>query len=327
MGDYIDSVLRIVWDHKRKRKFKDAEELLLSTISSYPADLSLRTSLADVYVRQGRLKEAETLAGEILDLYPENQDALIVKGSIEYRRRRYNDAEKYFSTAASLGSLYAKYMLAYTHVRNREYDKALSLAQEALNRDPEDVRYVKVKAMALEGRGELDRAMDVYKEVSDKHPDDTYSKTKYLELRTRSLDSEKAAKEMDRMMKVKKNDASILSAKASSLERAGDYMGAAHCFEAALEIEPDNIYFIKSAGFKFRKAGEHEKALEYLKRAFDHSPRDYMVRNALIASYREIGKLEELITFLEEIVANKPSTSFLWGVINKLKREVGESHD
>jgi hypothetical protein len=48
MGDSIDSVLRIVWDHKRKRKFKDAEELLLSTISSYPADLSLRTSLADV---------------------------------------------------------------------------------------------------------------------------------------------------------------------------------------------------------------------------------------------------------------------------------------
>lgn len=325
MANSIDTVLRTAWDYKRERKFKEAEVLLLSAVSHHPADPALRASLADVYMRQGKLKEAEMLADEILDLYPHNQDALIVKGNIEYRRRKYGEAEKYFSTAASLGNSYAKYMLAYTYLRTKEYDKALSIAQEAS--DSDDSKYIKIKAMALEGLGELDKAMDAYKEASEKSPDDTYSRTKYLELRTRALDSKTAAKEMDRMMKVKKDDASILSAKAVSLERAGDYKGAALCFEAALEIEPDNMYFVKSAGFKFRKAGEHEKAIEYLRRAFLHNPRDYMVRNALIASYKDLKRPEELIVFLEETVAREPSNSFLWGIINKLKKEVGEMHE
>jgi tetratricopeptide (TPR) repeat protein len=324
MMETVDNILRTVWDYKKKRMFKEAEELLLSGISRYPADTSLRASLADVYARQGRLKEAEALADEVLDLHPENQNALIVKGSVEYRRSRYNDAGEYFSAAASLGNMYAKYMLSYVYVRNKEYDKALSLAQEALNRDSEDMKYLKVKAMALEGRGEFDKAMDSYKEVSEKLPADTFSKSKYLELRTRDMGSDKALKEMDRMMKVKKNDVSILSAKAASLERAGQYKAAAECFEAALKLEPGNMYFAKSAGFRFRKAGEHDKALQYLKLAFEDNPRDYMVKNALVASYKDVGRSEELIAFLEELVLSKPSAEFLWGTINKLKKEVGE---
>lgn len=65
---------------KESRRYSEAEEEIRYELQKNPEQSFLKTSLADVYLRQGRLIEARILIDEVLARDPQHPEALSVLG-------------------------------------------------------------------------------------------------------------------------------------------------------------------------------------------------------------------------------------------------------
>ena len=87
----LSEFCRIKWerarDLKRKGKYQEAERELIDALEEEPAHLLLKSSLADLYVRQGKVVEARILTEEVLASDPSYPEALVVLGEIFFKEK------------------------------------------------------------------------------------------------------------------------------------------------------------------------------------------------------------------------------------------------
>lgn len=112
---------------KAQGKFDEAAEKIRMGLKGIPEDLTLKTSLADLYQHQGRLSEGRILVEEVLARDPANPEALSVLGDL--------------------------------HLKGRAPEKALECYRQALRRDRKSYLILKT-ARALKELGRLDEALE-----------------------------------------------------------------------------------------------------------------------------------------------------------------------
>ena len=117
---------------KEKGRYDEAAEEIRQGLEKDPHDPFLKTSMADLYLRQGRLLEGRILAEEVLGQDPPHPPALSV-----------------------LGDLYLK---------GRSPQKALECYRQALNRDQRPYLILKA-ARALKEMGNLTEALEELEKV------------------------------------------------------------------------------------------------------------------------------------------------------------------
>ena len=72
-------------DLRRQGKLEEAAGELLEALDEAPDHSLLRSSLATVYLRQGKLLEAKHLVEEILVTEAQSSQALVVRGEIAFK--------------------------------------------------------------------------------------------------------------------------------------------------------------------------------------------------------------------------------------------------
>lgn len=145
------------------------EAARLNTVNPAP-----RLAIADYYYESGFFDLAEKEYRDILDLWPDLQDAHFKMGSLYFKQNQYSYAYKAFERAAKINATSDIARKAYVNmaVINADInpdeagiDESLNLAQKALLLKPSDNDALLTFAILLAKKGQQDRAIDTFYQV------------------------------------------------------------------------------------------------------------------------------------------------------------------
>jgi tetratricopeptide (TPR) repeat protein len=307
---------------KESRRYSEAEEEIQYELQKDPDQAFLKTSLADIYLRQGRLVEARILIDEVLAHDPQYPEALSVMGDLFIKQRTPQRAlDCYRQAFARDPKPYLILKTARAFKEMKLFDDALQELEKVLVAKPKSLPFLKEKAFILNRMKRFDRALETLERIKEISPDDTFVQKEILRLRSRSRAESQVVKELQAVigMESKKDDAQLHGLLAQRLKGAGLVKEAAIEYEKASNLEPHNPYFLKQQGFCHYQQKEYDQAIHCLKQAFQKDPSDYVVRKTLEKSYEAQGNIGTYLTFLEETLLQHPDQKSLLGSIRRIR--------
>jgi Flp pilus assembly protein TadD len=131
-------------------------------------------NLGNLYLRQGRTKEAEEELNVALRLDPRNVPALVNLADVCRVTGREADAERHLRAAIKIEprSAEAIHALGLVFVRTKRTPEAMSLLKQASDLQPQQARFGYVYAVALDSSGRTDQAIGVLTRVQKARPAD-----------------------------------------------------------------------------------------------------------------------------------------------------------
>jgi len=307
---------------KESRKYSEAEEEIRYELRENPEQPFLKTSLADLYLRQGRLIEARILIDEVLARDPQHPEALSLLGDLLIKQRSPERALECYRQAFSRDPkpyLFLKTARAFKEMKL--FDNALQELEKVLVVKPKSLPFLKEKAFILNRMKRFDQALETLERVKEISPDDPFIQKEILRLRSLRRPEPQVLKELQTVigMESKKDDAQLHGLLAQRLKGAGLIKDAAAEYRRASNLEPNNPYFLKQQGFCHYRQKEYGQAIHCLKEAFRKDSLDYVVRKTLEKSYEAQGDIGEFLTLLEETLLQHPDQKSLLGTIRRIR--------
>ncbi|MGQ9648283.1 MAG: tetratricopeptide repeat protein [Thermodesulfobacteriota bacterium] len=310
---------------KESHRYSEAEEEIKRELQKNPEQPFLKTSLADLYLRQGRFTEARILIDEVLAHDPQHPEALSVLGDLFMRERSPEKAlDSYRHAFARDPKPYLLLKTARAFKEMKLFDDALRELEKILVVKPKNLSFLKEKAMILNRMKRFDQALETLERIKEISPDDAFVQKEILRLRSRKRPEIQVVKELQAVvsMESKKDDAQLHGLLAQRLKGAGLVKEAAIEYEKASSLEPHNPYFLKQQGFCHYRQKEYEQAIDCLKVAFQKDPSDYVVRKTLEKSYEARDDMGAYLTLLEETLLNHPGQKSLLGTIRRIRKRL-----
>jgi len=324
---------RIKWEQAkelRKKGFlKEAEKELKAALEEQPAHPLLMVSLATIYLQQKEFVEAKALAEEALSQNPSDPKAHYVLGEFFFQKKRYKDALSCFQKAAAKDPRpYLKVRQARTLNQMGRNKDALTVLENALVRDANNHRLLKEKALILNRMGLHDQALELYERLKEILPGDQFVKKEVMRLKGLRRAPDKTIKELEiaLTMSSERDNAQLQGLLAQQLKKKNRFEEAAKRYEKAWEMEPENPFFLKQAGFCYYNLKRYDQAIKALGQALQMDPEDFVVKKTLEKIYSTTGNLNDFISLLEGILHEHPDQVSLFGKINKLRKQV-QSHE
>jgi tetratricopeptide (TPR) repeat protein len=310
---------------KEKRRYSEAEEEIRYELQKNPEQSFLKTSLADVHLRQGRLVEARILIEEVLACDPQHPEALSILGDLfikEHSPQRALDCYRQAYSRDPKPYLVLKTARAFKEMKL--FDNALQELEKVLVVKPKSLPFLKEKAFILNRMKRFDQALETLEKAKEISPDDAFVQKEILRLRSRRRPESQVVKELQAVvgMESKKEDAQLHGLLAQRLKGAGLVKEATVEYKRASNLEPHNPYFLKQQGFCHYRQKEYDQAIHCLKEAFQKDPSDYVVRKTLEKSYEARGDIGAYLTLLEETLLHHPDQKSLLGTIRRIRKRL-----
>jgi len=307
---------------KESGKYSEAEEEIRQELQKNPEQSFLKTTLADLYLRQGRLIEARILTDEVLARDPQHPEALSVLGDLFLKQRSPKRALECYRQAFSRDPKpYLVLKTARAFKEMKLFDNALQELEKVLVVKPKNLPFLKEKAFILNRMRRFDQALETLERVKEITPDDPFVQKEILRLRSRRRPETQVLKELQTVigMESKKDDAQLHGLLAQRLKGAGLVKEAAVEYKRASNLEPNNPYFLKQQGFCYYRQKEYGQAIHCLRDAFQKDPSDYVVRKTLEKSYEAQGDIGGFLSLLEETLLQHPDQKSLLGTIRRIR--------
>jgi tetratricopeptide (TPR) repeat protein len=156
----------------RNRDYVDPVRMWNSVLEVSPWNYRAHNQLALQYERRGRLMEAEHHFRETLRYRPDAWWVDIGLGNLRARQNRLDEAEQYFRRAAQQkgGVALAAANLGRLCERQRKWGEAITFYEIAIARNPEHLDVWLAKANALAELGQIEKAVDAYRQVLERDP-------------------------------------------------------------------------------------------------------------------------------------------------------------
>jgi tetratricopeptide (TPR) repeat protein len=311
---------------KERGKYEEAEEEIRHGLEKNPYDSFLKTSLADLYLRQGHIIEGRILVEEVLAQDPQHPNALSVLGDVFLKQRSYREALECYRQAFNRDP--KPYLILKTARAFREMGNLVEALQEldkVLVEKPESLPFLKEKAFVLNRMKKFDQALETFEKIKEISPNDSFVKKEILRLRSRTRPETQVLKELQTVigMDSKKDDAQVHGFLAQKLKGTGQVREAAVEYEKASKLAPQNPYFLKQQGFCLYRMGNYNEAIQCLSEAFRKDSSDYFVRRTLEKSYEAEGNLKGFLDLLEKTFRQHPEQKSLLGTIRRVRKKSG----
>ena len=322
---FYSSVIGRIKTLKKSAKYQDAEEEIRRGLEKNPDHPLLKASLADLYLRQGRLAEARIIAEEILTQDPQHPQALSVLGDIFLKQHSPEEALRCYREAFNRDPRpYLTLKTARALKELRRFDEALEEVQKVLVVKPESLPFLKEKAFILNRMKRYDQALEIFEKIKEITPDEAFVQKEILRLRSRARPDEQVITELQRVigMDSRKDDAQMHGLLAQKLKGAGQVREAAAEYGTAVKLAPDNLFFVTQQGFCLYELKRYDEAIRCLSEAFRKNPTDYFVWSTLEKSFKALEDLKGLLGLLEETHRQHSGQKSLLGRIKKIRNQL-----
>ncbi|MFC7050117.1 tetratricopeptide repeat-containing sulfotransferase family protein [Emcibacter nanhaiensis] len=133
-------------------------------------------TISDLF-RQGKIPEAEKRARDFLKQQPANVVAMRLLAEIGAKLGQFEDARALLERSLELAPQYHHARTSYVMAlyRSQKLREALEQTEILLKDDPDNTRFMSLKAMVLVQKGDHDEALKIYEEIAEKRPDQPQS--------------------------------------------------------------------------------------------------------------------------------------------------------
>ena len=211
----------------------------------------------------------------------------------------------------------------------KRYAAALDLAVEAQIQYPQDQRFLQLQASALLHTGHSLRALTIAEELVTENPNNVSSIIVLAELYSESGDVDKGVALLANAAVRFPTDESILFRQGSILANADRYDDAELVFRKILEQKPDHAETLNYLGYMFADRGQRlDEAIRLITKALDFDIHNPAYLDSLGWAYFKQGDLAEAEKYLSQAVAALPVNSVIqshFGDLLALSGRYGEA--
>lgn len=295
---------------QRKGNNAGALALLSKAVKRDSNSELLRYSYAKLLAEEKQYDKSQQLFEQLLAARPENEQYLFALGFLALEKQNAQQAKDYFSQILRLGdsSQQAMYFMGLATELNQENEKALiwyssvpvdsqhyqtaqmryvallskqgdlSSAQQHFkllrkNHPDRAVSYYLYEASFLRDQGKNQAAFDLYSEALNQYPENLdllYGRAMVSEPLNR-LDVLEA--DLKVMLKLDPQNAAALNALGYTLaDRTTRYQEALKLISQAVELSPNDPFYLDSLGWVYYRLGNMTEAEHYLRQAYEIQP-------------------------------------------------------
>ena len=258
--------------------------------------------------QKGELQQAEAIYRQVLQLEPNNADALHLLGMIAYRAGKNETAIELIEKAIAVNQAFPIYHNnagTVYHTLNK-LDKAIACYHRALSLKPNDhVAYTNL-GCALKEQGKLEEAVACHQRALSLKPD-FYEAHANLGCALKEQGKlEEAIACHQRALSLKPGDHKAHINMGNALQEQDKLEEAIACYQRALFLNPDFYLAHTNLGNVLQKQGKLEEAVACHQRALSLKPGDHMVHTNLGNALLEQGKLEEAVACYRRALSLNP---------------------
>jgi tetratricopeptide (TPR) repeat protein len=256
---------------------EDAERLYRAVIDRHDfeaAGLSARSRLAAMRIRENRPDEARPLIEEVLEQNARDNDALVLRASLELAEGRTIEA--------------------ITDLRS------------VLRDQPESSGLLRTLAYAHAQNNEPDLARDNYRRAIEVDPANTQARLEYAEYLSRRGENAEAKPLLDAVLSADPQNVAALEIQFRVLGALGDTAGAAHAAREIVTLRPEQPLGYYLEGLAQESGGDAQAAAASYERALAKEPRGAEPLGALARVLVTSGRRDAARARLEEVVASYP---------------------
>jgi len=305
------------------RKYDEADACFQRLRSITPSNPYLWQSWAEVQVRKGAVRQAESMFLQALELDPENVKTRISHGNFRLSRRDTATALKELSRARCLSrhNPYVLNSLGMLYLRLRRYVRARGYFVEVLRIDPCNLPALHSLGRLHLDRGHLAHAARIFEMAKSAYPDNIHSLHLLGEVAMEQarIDNgneryKKAAHYFQRVLDIDGNNVESLVSLSVLYRRLGDYTRAKSFLGKAKELQHRNPYILVSEGRLHAAIGDMAAAETRFREAISMDDRDPvpLVELARLLAPTHTRKSRQLFRDALKIEPRNPITLNSW---------------
>jgi arylsulfatase A-like enzyme/Flp pilus assembly protein TadD len=295
--------------YKKKNDMEGVIAAWKKAIETFPGNDHFKINLAFEYYHMNRLEESEKLAVQIIENNAKYTRAYILRGRIQEKRGRIDEAPAYFEKALRSEPQNVSLKINYAKLlgQNRDFPGALEICRELLADDSVSADPgVKGKiGIVLAEIQQNDRAFQVLNDVvrAGKADAETWNYLGILYFRkrdfTQSLQAYRTSIEMDRKIAKTYNNLGTLYLTLFRQEKDPRRHGQAiDAFNKALELDPDLVSALNGRGSAFIFANRTRDALNDWKKAIAVKPDFTDIYFNIAITYLQLKSGQEALKYL-----------------------------
>jgi len=299
---------------------EEARELLQALLKEEPDNPAALRALGYLAYFTGDLDAARRHFTSLLSTGRYGNDAMFYLGSIAEVRGNLEEAARLYSRVSGGENLVtAQVRLALVMYRMGRPELAVNHLEEFAEMQPEAALQLGgARAELLVRMDQTDRALDVYDDLLERHPesDDTRYARALLYERLDRIDE--AVADLRHIAERNPDDSTALNALGYTLADRTDQLEEARGLIArALELAPDNPAIVDSMGWVLHKLGDDDEALKHLRQAWSLQ-RDPEVAAHLGEVLWSLGRKDEARRLWNEAIVEFPDSDVLLEAMGRL---------
>jgi tetratricopeptide (TPR) repeat protein len=295
-----------------------------AAIDADPSSEFLNSSLAELYVKTGRIRDAVLEAQDILKRDPKNLEAHKLLGRIYLRSLGDMPGGSTSENVLKLAidqyeqivqiepdSVDDHLLLGRLYRLNNDLQKAESELKTAIKLDPNSEEAVTTLAMLYTDEGDTNHALQVLKSV----PDATRSAKLYAALGAayeQRKDYKDAIDAYQHAVVLDRDNLDAIRGLAENLLNDGQVDAALQQYKVIADANPEDAQTFLSIAQIYRRQGKYDLAIENLKKADAMVPDSMDVAYNLAAVYQAQGRYDDAAKILQDLLkkTEKPDNNY-----------------
>ena len=279
------------------RDFDLALRLYNSLVQDDSENIGLLSEIGNLYIKAGQDKKAVAYFKTIIELDPDNEDALNTMGGICRRIKEYDKSIEYLNHALAVGKGRAaiQYNLGFTYKSMGKDAEAIDCFQSVINDNPTDVLAYNHLGAIYARQKDYEKAVSIYRlglQVDPNHPILQFNLAKAYE--ATGNDSE-AVSSYESALRAKPGWKDAVKAYAKLLLKMNRTAEAASIVQNAVSLYSDQSDLYYLLGRIFLQQDNYSKAEENLKKARKLAPDSAKILSCIAKAYEKSGKNGEAV--------------------------------
>lgn len=322
-----------------------AEQHLKKYIEKYPRNLYARKLLASTLLKSHQPQRALDVLAPILKDTQQDTQVLSLVGESYMQTKDYTKATEYFEKASSLApqaaeihaalglsklaqgendravaeletaagldnkSANADYLLVMTHLRLKEFDKALAAAKALEKEQPDNPLGHNLKGAAYLGMKDLANARISFEKALSIQPTYFPAAASLAQLDLQDKKPELAKKRFETLLEKDKKNVQAMTALASLAHSQGQPKEATTWLERSSQANPDALQPALLLASNYLRTGEKQKALNLVQKLQGSNPNSPEVLEMLAQVQFANGNKPAALESYQKLAAMKPDSA------------------
>ncbi len=297
--------------HIKNRATKKALGLLTPMLDVVKGDPQLFALAGEAYMQAGDFSEAAEFFEDASEILPSNatlHTALAIS-KLAVGEHDHAIAELELATNLNAESARPGILLALTHLRMKEFDKALSAADTLIKSDPNNPLFYNLKGGIFMGMEDAEKARDSFNKALSFQPDYFPAVSNLARLDIQDNKPDTAKKRFEAILKNDPKNIQVMNVLANLAQSQGNIEEATNWFESASNRNPDAIEPALQLALHYLRVDENDKSLMLASKLLGSYPNDPRVLEILGQSQLANDNKPAALDSFEKLAAMLPDSA------------------